>query len=347
MNVDVSTPLLGDVLKGVSRSFYLSLRVLPTELRAPIGIAYLLARAADTLADTCAVPPETRLTLIEQFRAYLFGECDIAQIEAIQHDLSGQLEHEQERQLLLRLPEVFALLQQQSEEDRALILNVVDTLTQGMCFDLTTFPPEQQGAGIHVLAQDEELDRYIFLVAGCVGDFWTRISHMHVLLLQQQDLEQGVELGIRFGKALQLTNVLRDLPRDLRIGRCYLPTESLRQYELCAQDLLRVENSQRARPLLLRYVQQALEYFSAAETYVLAIPASQRRLRLAALWPLLIGLATLAQLTAHPQWLEPDAVIKVKRAWVYRMMWRSLWQVGRDQALRDWFAELRAQVNLH
>jgi len=43
--------LLKDVLKGVSRSFYLTLRVLPKNLRDPIGVAYLLARTADTLTD--------------------------------------------------------------------------------------------------------------------------------------------------------------------------------------------------------------------------------------------------------------------------------------------------------
>jgi len=42
---------LQDVLKRVSRSFYLSLRVLPKKMRKPVGLAYLLARAADTIAD--------------------------------------------------------------------------------------------------------------------------------------------------------------------------------------------------------------------------------------------------------------------------------------------------------
>ena len=44
--------LLEGLLKGVSRSFYLTLRVLPANLRQPVGLAYLLARAADTIADT-------------------------------------------------------------------------------------------------------------------------------------------------------------------------------------------------------------------------------------------------------------------------------------------------------
>ena len=48
--------LLGVTLRSVSRSFYLSLAILPRSLREPIGLAYLLARAADTVADTRALP---------------------------------------------------------------------------------------------------------------------------------------------------------------------------------------------------------------------------------------------------------------------------------------------------
>ncbi|MCI0869448.1 MAG: squalene/phytoene synthase family protein, partial [Chloroflexi bacterium] len=47
--------LLTDLLKGVSRSFYLTLRVLPGGIREPVGLAYLLARAADTIADTTLI----------------------------------------------------------------------------------------------------------------------------------------------------------------------------------------------------------------------------------------------------------------------------------------------------
>jgi farnesyl-diphosphate farnesyltransferase len=41
-----------EVLKGVSRSFYLSLRLLPLPMRRAAGIAYLLARTSDTIADS-------------------------------------------------------------------------------------------------------------------------------------------------------------------------------------------------------------------------------------------------------------------------------------------------------
>ena len=61
--------LLGSLLKSVSRSFYLTLRVLPTGMRDPVGLAYLLARAADTIADTSLIPPEKRMELLLSLRS--------------------------------------------------------------------------------------------------------------------------------------------------------------------------------------------------------------------------------------------------------------------------------------
>ena len=57
--------LEGDVLKGVSRSFYLSLRFLPAPMRGPAGIAYLLARASDTIADSATIPAAERIAFLD------------------------------------------------------------------------------------------------------------------------------------------------------------------------------------------------------------------------------------------------------------------------------------------
>src|SRR5205823_2184888 len=58
--------LLTDVLKSVSRSFYLSLRVLPKKIRPVMGLAYLLCRTADTIADAEAIPSGERLTWLKR-----------------------------------------------------------------------------------------------------------------------------------------------------------------------------------------------------------------------------------------------------------------------------------------
>ena len=57
----VSLPdLRGSILASVSRSFYLSIRLLPKKLRDPVSLGYLLARASDTIADTTELPIELR-----------------------------------------------------------------------------------------------------------------------------------------------------------------------------------------------------------------------------------------------------------------------------------------------
>jgi phytoene/squalene synthetase len=63
--------LLGPILKDVSRSFYLTLKVLPRPIRAQIGLAYLLARAADTISDTQVLSPSHRLEALVRFREFI------------------------------------------------------------------------------------------------------------------------------------------------------------------------------------------------------------------------------------------------------------------------------------
>ena len=110
------------------------------------------------------------------------------------------------------------------------------------------------------------------------------------------------------------------------------------------RDLLDPENEGRARPILVSWMQTALGHFDAAEEYLLAVPRRSVRLRLACLWPLLLGLATLARVARGGTWLDPDTTVKVSRGWVYRMMALSLPAVCSNSLLRRWIRSLRRQV---
>jgi len=327
--------LYGDILKGVSRSFYLTLRVLPVAVREPIALAYLLARAADTLADTTVLPSDQRLVQLHQFKAYVEAPGSAGDCTDIQSALQGRLENQNEQELLALLPQLFELLRMQTDQDQQLIRQVVTTLTDGMVFDLNTFPAEESGE-IKALQWQDELDNYTYMVAGCVGEFWTQISMTHVSALSHWDSSRLTELGVHFGQCLQMTNILRDLSRDLRIGRCYLPQAWLDQHQLSIEQLLDKSNSKVAKPLLQLGIGLALQRFEAAQDYVLAIPRHCIRLRLAALWPLMIGLGTLERLSATDHWLDVDATIKVDRHWVYQMIMKSLLMVGSNTLLRGW-----------
>jgi farnesyl-diphosphate farnesyltransferase len=341
------TYLLGPLLKGVSRSFYLTLRILPAGMRDPIGLAYLLARAADTIADTSLIPPAQRLQLLLSLRAEVNGAGDQgAFLQRMAQEVAAQQSLSDEKVLLESLGPALEILAQLSESDRKAVREIVSTLTEGMEFDLRTFPDEHSGQ-IAALREVSELDRYTYLVAGCVGEFWTRMTYAHMpgtLKNSPQTMSTMLRRGVRFGKALQMTNVLRDCGKDLRIGRCYLPAEMLDRFGLSPQDLLDPANSLRAQPLLFELVRVTLDHFREAVDYTLALPALSIRLRLACLWPVLIGLETVLLLVQNDHWLDPAKVSKIQRNQVYRVLGFSTALVASNTLLRAWAERLIARI---
>ena len=335
--------LLGKLLKAVSRTFYLTIRVLPLEMREPVGLAYLLARAADTITDTRLVSPIERLENLISFRNQVNGPAQLGALWRIGQALTGKQAIPEERELLTSLPSAFSMLEAAPEPERSLIRSVVVTLTQGMEIDLTTFPMEDSGR-VGSFGYADDLDRYTYQVAGCVGEFWTALTMAHVPAVRRWDGEHMRTTGIAFGKALQLTNVLRDVPRDLRIGRCYLPRADLSAVGISPEELLTPGSAGLARPVLVGWIGTALDHYIAAEEYLLAIPHRCLRLRLAALWPILIGLATLARLAHNKSWLDPVYPSRVSRRWVYRTLALSWPCGGSDRILRAWIGRLRRQV---
>ncbi|MGV2291761.1 phytoene/squalene synthase family protein [Trinickia sp. YCB016] len=336
--------LLGPLLKGVSRSFYLTLRVLPAGMRDPVGLAYLLARAADTIADTSLISPEQRLELLLALRAQVNGTAnDPTLTQRLANEVAGQQTQSDEKVLLESIDPALTVLSQLSDADRKAVREIVTTLTQGMEFDLRTFPDERSGE-VAALREFAELDRYTYLVAGCVGEFWTKMTDAYVPGALKTELDTMLQRGVRFGKALQMVNVLRDCGKDLRIGRCYLPTAMLDRFGLTPQDLMLPDGSLRARPLMFELVGVTLDHFREALDYLLAISAWSPRLRLACLWPIVIGLETLLLLVQNEQWLDPAKGSKMRRNDVYRILAYSLPVAPSNAILRGWIERLIGKV---
>ena len=300
--------LLGPVLKGTSRAFYLTLRVLPGNLRKPLGLAYLLARTADTIADSKTASTHDRLARLLEFRGLVEGRGKAGNIEPLVRTAAEGLGGA-ERELVEAMSKTVSMLDGLGEMDRFRVRQVVVTLTQGMELDLTYFRED----GLTAFYTPEQLDEYTYLVAGCVGRFWMEMCMAHNPGLGAWDAKEMSEKGVRFGKALQMTNVLRDVPKDLRLGRCYLPREALERGGLSPDDLLDAGNSDAARPVLEWGISRALDHYKAAAEYLQAIPKRHYRLRLAVAWPLLMGLGTLAELAKNKDWLDPSRRSKVSR----------------------------------
>jgi farnesyl-diphosphate farnesyltransferase len=337
---------LCELLKQTSRSFYLTLRVLPAAVRPQIGLAYLLARTTDTIADTELVPLEQRLDALQKLRERILGTISAPLNFG---EMARQQASPAERALLENVEAGLAALRELSSTDAQLIRQVLDTITSGQELDLRRFanatgartPSSASVAnktcadeGIRApamiaLQSDAELDDYTYRVAGCAGEFWTDIclehefSSMEILGFTELTAPSFEELGVRFGKGLQLVNILRDLPADLRKGRCYLPADKLSEAGLKPADLLQPANENKFRPLYNRYLDLAESHLAAGWSYTNTIPWPHMRVRLACAWPVLIGIETLKRLRAENP-LDPERRIKISRAEVRGIILRSV-----------------------
>lgn len=301
----VTGELEKQVLKGVSRSFYLTLRLLPRPMRGPASLGYLLARTSDTLADTTAVPVETRLAALDAFSLAAAGEGDAPVWDPA---LIDALEDPRERRLLDSTDRLLAWLRKLPPPEACLVREVLETIISGQVLDLERFAHATREHPV-ALENDAALEDYAWRVAGCVGAFWTKLGFLTLgdrFSREQPDVLLG--RGIAYGKGLQLVNILRDITEDLASGRCYLP----------------VSDPSNTRELLAthrHWVDKARAWTGQGEVYARTLHS--RRLRAATMLPALIARETLQPL-ARVMWGELNERIKVPRSKVYGLMLRAL-----------------------
>ena len=311
MNPDDVT---GDLLRAVSRTFYLSIRILPAALRETMGVAYLLARTSDTIADSEGAAVSVRLRRLEEFGKMLHSGASQQFIGYIQRDI--QPAHAGERVLIAELPRVLtrfgAFRPWEWKETVELLTNII----QGQSNDLRAFPDPETVAA---LPDAYTLEDYTYLVAGCVGEWWTRMSYHHFPRYSDRSEQDLMPLAASFGKALQLVNILRDMPADLRAGRCYLPADELQSAGADPATLL--DDPDSAQPVFDAWMEKARGFLDEGREYIRSI--RPWRVRFACYVPWRLAKKTLDLMAANPPLLS-DEKVKVSRGMVYGTMLRGL-----------------------
>ncbi len=294
--------------------------VVPADVRDQIGLGYLFARAADTIADTELIDRSRRLDFLSQLKAqFVSDQISWSQIRDIQQAMGPVQQDSSERVLLERLEDCFRLFQECSPEDRRRVQRLMTTLTQGMEMDLSRFPG-QSIEDLVALKTLDDLDRYTYYVAGCVGEFWTDLMCAHRTALASWNVRQMSDVGVRFGKGLQLTNIVKDVAHDLQKGRCYIPETMLDEAGLTPRDLLDQTNLWRFRPVLSKLVRMAAEHLDQGWMYTMAIPRHEMRLRLSCMWPILSAGESLKLVLHSPDLLNPAVKVKIPRSKVYQIL---------------------------
>ena len=336
--------LLSDLLKQVSRLFYTTLVVVPANVRDQVGLAYLFARAADTIADTELIDRPRRLGFLHRLREQFVGEqIDWGQIRSIQQAVGSVQQDSAERILLERLDECFEIFQVCSSDDQHRIRRVMITLTQGMEMDLNAFPGAGPG-NLTALKTVDDLDRYTYSVAGCVGEFWTALMCAHRKALANWDVQQMSERGVRFGKGLQLTNIVKDIAHDLQKGRCYIPETMLTEVGLKPKDLLAQKCLPQLRSVLNKLIRMAVEHLDQGWAYTMMIPRHETRLRLACMWPILSAGESLKLVMNSPDLLNPAVKVKIPRSKVYQIMAMTTGTIACGYAGTAYWGHLRKQL---
>lgn len=304
--------LRGEILRAVSRSFYLSIRLLPEAVREPVALAYLLARATDTIADTTQVARETRRAELAALAEVIAERASAENLPGIAQRFSRLQANAAERALIERLPDCLAWLRALPADDQSDIRAVLAQINEGQMLDVERFG---DATSLRALATTAELERYTYLVAGCVGEFWTRVCARRLADFADRPVEEMIRLGTEYGKGLQLTNIIRDLGADLRAGRCYLPTEQLSAVGVTPAQLL--QKPEVVGELVTPWLDRAAVGLEAGVEYSRALRS--RRVRFATVLPALIGARTVARLRDRPAAIVSQRV-KIPRREVYGLI---------------------------
>jgi len=323
------------LLRGVSRSFYLSIRLLPAPLRRPIAVAYLLARACDTLADTADLPAGERRRLLEQLSAAIDGQLPAAGVGSLSASFALQGDPEECR-LITELPQCLSWLAELAQADRDDVRHVLRHITHGQALDIERFAQDRSVRALDTAAQ---LHEYTYLVAGCVGEFWTDLCFRHLPAFAALPQQEMREMARSYGMSLQLVNILRDAGADLAAGRCYFPADELAAAGLRPQDTIR--DPERFEAVWLHWHEQAQHGLELGMRYADAVHS--RRVRAASAMPALLAARTLELLrSAGPGRLRHK--VKMPRREVRSMMARLAFTLAGRAPLQAMFGRMRMQA---
>jgi phytoene synthase len=112
----------------------------------------------------------------------------------------------------------------------------------------------------------EELRIYCYRVASAVG-----LVSIEIFGYRNQRCKQyAIELGL----ALQMTNIIRDVGKDMQNGRIYLPQEDLARFHYSETELIQRHYNERFVQLMKFQAQRARQFFANAAA---ALPVEDRR----------------------------------------------------------------------
>jgi farnesyl-diphosphate farnesyltransferase len=222
------------ILSSVSRTFALTIPLLPPMIEKVVGNTYLLCRIVDTIEDAVDLSPETKQKLSQLFLDAVLGKVPVESFVEPCLKALDDYGNQDELDLIAHTPTVLRILHTCSQGDQAAVSRCVSIMSEGMSY----FHGKQTQAGLKDLG---EFEKYCYVVAGVVGELLTTIFSNYSSAFAK-NIKGHDELALAFGQALQMTNILKDSPEDQARGVSWKPTD-ISQKELLKISYQKLQDS--------------------------------------------------------------------------------------------------------
>jgi farnesyl-diphosphate farnesyltransferase len=321
------------LLQGVARTFALTIPQLPAGLADVVANAYLLCRIADTIEDETQAEPRSKWLLMKAFIDAVEGRAPAREFVERFHPMLGPARLPAEQELIVETARVIHITRAFPIAQRASLERCVRIMAKGMVY----FQGHKSPQGLKDL---QEFGRYCYHVAGVVGELLTALCCQYSPQLEARR-DRLAALAVSFGQGLQMTNILRDIRKDLARDVCWLPREL---FAACGYDLAGLKDNN-GDPAFAGGLRQMIGiahgHLRNALSYTLLVPSGERGLRKFCYWSIAMALLTLRKIHRRPHFRALEQV-KIRRATVGCVIIATVLLQRSDRLLRWLFGRLAA-----
>lgn len=324
-----------ETLQKVSRTFALSIGMMPSPLRESVGVAYLLCRIVDTIEDDPSLEHSRRNYLFDVFNSLL--RDDSSDPDCLARYGQGVGETPDEEQMIAGSAAAFRTWRKLDATQRGACMPWILEMSDGM----RAYSNRSGVNGGMAIVDVPDLEAYCGYVAGTVGALLTDLFRLEVPGAKVPPPSR-MDDGWRFGLGLQMVNILRDVAEDSSRGICWLPLSVLNAHNLTVGNLLDPAMRLHSERVVKSIASVARSHLRAANRYTLSWPSEGSAVRLFCSVPLALAWLTLDEIELSSAHLELGSVPKVTREVVYAVTEKAVSLAADDLGLAAWLSALES-----
>lgn len=295
-------------LRNVSRTFALTIPMLPKSLIDYISNAYLLCRIADTVEDDPIAADKQKISWLISFADFCANEfSDDMQLLSLHKQTVEMVSAGAKKSELELMKDMLGVISRTRTYPR----KIQQILAKGV--SILSFGMAKSIKGLNIKTLDD-VDEYCYYVAGVVGELLAALFCEHNHSIDKHNL---MALSVSFGEGLQLTNILKDRAEDAKRNVHYLP----------------LANKDGVKSEIDEYIAICQGHLDDALTFICSVPQSEYGIRLFCLLNIAMATATLKVVYKN----DPTSEIKPK---ITRNQVKTLYVLSRFCARSNFLSKM-------